>query len=276
MGRIFSWEEIIEGKIPRSVDFKIAGQRVEVEICTNDKIVGALFFGSILRNDLTVQSDIDVLILYRGNIIKDLRELVFMAKLQFVPLQIIPLKVKIANRGIHTFNEGEFFSHLQWAAENGGVVKANPLRFIRIRKTEPKRVLERTFQVILGQTMRGICELSYYEGEKRMILLSKLLEAPMHIVRAVIWYKGAKNPAETNEKTIKFYCKIVKKKKLIELLQEILGVQKEYSEILERILKQKDRRPYEKKYEAILKKIEKTLEKVPTFIEANALLFFNK
>lgn len=281
LGRVFSWEEIIEGKVPTRQDFQVIKEVVREKLINNKKVVGALFLGSILRGDFSERSDIDVLVLHDENIFSDLTELITFAKKKFVPLQIIPVDIAMARQGIHTLSEGNFIEHLKWAAENGGVIKENPLKFIKIEEIEPKIVLMTTFRVISKAVAKSICELSLYEGEKKMILLAKLLEAPMHIVTQVIWYKRKENPEVVREKVIESYFEIVRDEKVIRLLQEILNIDKEYSEILKRIRKQENIKPfsklenikpYEVEYKLTLRKIEEIAPKIFEFVKSNTLI----
>jgi predicted nucleotidyltransferase len=273
LGRIFSWEEIIEGKVPTRQDFQMVKKVVREKLINNKKVIGALFIGSILRGDFNERSDVDVLVLHRGDVFPDLRELVSLAKKKFVPLQIIPVEIEMARLGIHTLSEGNFIEHLKWAARNSGIIKENPLKFIKIEKIEPKTVLMTTFGVISKAVAKSICELSLYEGEKKMILLGKLLEAPMHIVTQIIWYKRKENPEVVKKKVIESYCETVRDEKAIRLLWEIISVEEEYSKTLKRILRRKNKKPYEAEYKLILRKIEEIAPQIFEFIKTNILIF---
>jgi predicted nucleotidyltransferase len=278
LGRIFSWEEIIKEKVPSLKDFHTVLEFLVGELINNEKVVGALLLGSIIRGDFTTTSDIDVLVLFRGQIFPDLKRLVCIAKRRNVPLQIIPIELETVRLGIHNLAEGDFWAHLEWAAKNGGMVKENPLSYIKTKRIEPRLVLEKTYKVILNNVSRSICELSLYEGEKKRIILSKLLEAPMHIIRAVIWYRygGRENPAEIEEKAIDLYWQIVQDDKLGQLLTEILGVKNDYSDLLKKILKLKDKKPWKREYEDMLQKVEAIAPKIFEFVRSNIVLFTSK
>lgn len=273
MGRIFSWKEIVEGKVPTILDFDIVSGTTRDRLTENDRVIGGLFLGSVLRGDFTNRSDVDVLVVYKEDLFYELAELISLAKKHCVPLQIIPLEIEIAKRGIHTLNEGNFLSHLEWAARNGGIIKENPLRFIKSTRNRPEIVLRNTFKVISTNVAKSIGELYFYEGEKKMILLAKLLEAPMHIVRQIVWYKGKENPEESEEKAIQFYLETVEDPLLTQLLREILSLDERYSEILEEILSKDSKGCYKRRYNDFLHRIENTCPKILIFVERNALLF---
>ena len=96
MGRIFSWEEIEQGKVPRLESFKEVTQKLRKELASNRKVVAALLCGSALRGDYSMRSDIDCFVIYSdGVVFSDLRKLVAYAKRLSVPLEMIPVNIRM-------------------------------------------------------------------------------------------------------------------------------------------------------------------------------------
>lgn len=64
MGRIFTWDEISNLKVPKTMDFQNVVKLLREEISREPTIVSAVIFGSVLRGDFNCRSDIDCLVIY--------------------------------------------------------------------------------------------------------------------------------------------------------------------------------------------------------------------
>jgi len=258
MGRIFSWEEIEHGKIPELKSFREVVEKVRKELAFNEKVETAILCGSALRDDLSITSDIDCVVIYNDEtVFLALKGLIAYAKALYVPLEIIPIDIRMIKMGIHSLN-GSFLQHLKRVAKEGGIIKGDPI--LIFRPTEDNRTnsytkLRDTFEEISSKLNRALCELSRFEGEKRIFNLGKILEAPMDIVRQIIWAQEIPIINESKEEVLKAFWTIADKTSK-KLLVKVLEVDEEYSELLEKILKQSAPGPYKDEYIGILKKIE--------------------
>jgi len=277
VGRIFSLEEITERKIPKLESFTQVIQKLGKELATNKRVDAALLYGSALWRDFSIRSDLDCLVIYNDSaIFSDLKELITSAKKLFVPLEIVAIDQEMAKIGISSFGQGSFIHHLKRATKEGGVIKGDPFSVLRIRESDRGEILKRTIAIILTKLHKALCELSRFNGEKRIILLGKILSAPMNIVRTAVWAKGISIPDESKKEVLRAYLGVADETSR-SLLTSILRIDEEYSEMLERILKQHNPDLYKEEYAEMLRKIEEIGQNdILEFIRHNARLISRK
>ena len=273
MGRIFSWEEIEQGKVPRLESFKEVTQKLRKELASNKKVVVALLCGSALRGDYSIRSDIDCFVIYSdGVVFSDLRKLVAYAKRLSVPLEMIPVNIRMVGIDFYLLKETSFLHHLEWAAKQGGIVKGETFSILKIMETDRKEMLKSTVTTISTKLHRALCELSRFEGEKRIFNLGKILEAPIQMVREIVWARKIPIPSQGKEEVLKAYWTIADEKSR-HLLDEVVRVDKEYSATLEKVSRQPDPAPYKEEYTRILGRIEEIGQnEILEFVVHNAQL----
>jgi predicted nucleotidyltransferase len=277
MGRVFSLEEIKEKKVPEIESFEIVIEKAREKLSNDRNVIGAVHCGSTLpqRNDFSVRSDIDLFVLYNDErIFSTIQEIILFAKNLFVPVDFMPLDIKMAKMNIHPFNDDYFSSHVKWAAKHGGAIKRNPFEVLEIKETNPEIVLKAFFTVITKNLERSICELLRFDGEKKYILLGKILEAPIKMVGYILYSEGKSAFSWQKQEIIKDYLANVGNSHLIEILQELIKVDRDYTEILNKISQSPhiDSRD-QKTYKEMLYWIERNATpKVMEFIKDNAVL----
>ena len=272
LGRIFSWEEIEQGKIPKLESFTEIANIIRKDLLPNEKVEAALLCGSVLREDFSLRSDVDCIVIYNDiAVISDLRRLITIAKTEFVPVEMIPIDVRMVEAGIHTLS-GSFLQHLQRAAKEGGTIKGDLLSILKIAENDPREKLKETFGIVSQKLNRALCELSRFEKEKRIFNLGKILEAPVEIVRSIVWAKRLSIVNESKGEVLRAYWTIADKRSK-NLLEKVLEVGEEYSAVLEKVLQLSDPVPYKEEYTEILGRIEELGQnEILEFIVHNAQL----
>ena len=64
MGKVFTWDEINSKKIPQVDSFHKVSSEIREILLPEKSIVTALLFGSVVRGDFNIRSDIDCVIIY--------------------------------------------------------------------------------------------------------------------------------------------------------------------------------------------------------------------
>lgn len=130
MGRIFTWNEVSQGRIPRTEAFIIVMRSVERIIrrfgeegwMDEDELVG--WYGSSTRPEtLNLRSDLDLIWvthhpdgLPQEEVIASIRET---ARRQRVPIEILLLPTIVATTPAAAFDPG-LMDHIRWALTHGG------------------------------------------------------------------------------------------------------------------------------------------------------------
>lgn len=189
MGKVFTKTEFEMGNIPRHEAFGAVGAIVRQEMLSSPAVTAGLIYGSFLRGDYSVRSDIDVVVLYpyeqHGAVVALQQHLQSVAQTRFIPIRIIAVDVDLVRHGDHMFFP-MYHEHLRMAAASGGVVKDDPNNFI-----QPKAMTYRVeAQGYLTQKSNGfdrVTELFPLATEERVaVALSKALSFSVHTARKML------------------------------------------------------------------------------------------
>ncbi|MFH1427045.1 MAG: nucleotidyltransferase domain-containing protein [Patescibacteria group bacterium] len=274
MGKVFSWYEIIEHKVPELQNFPKVTDRANLLITGCQAIIGAIIYGSILRNDHSRRSDIDGIILFKGKMrleaMKILQEIDYYTNKLHVPLEFIPIDDRLADTSMHSI-ELSFYNHLSWAAKNGGVVKFNPLPFISFNKANINEELKNYLRYKnsrLYKAWPSLCQMQQRHYE----FMQKILEAPIYIARKMLRWRNV-DLNDDSKKVIKnLYPRYFPHIDLITCFKQVNSIDDEYTEILS----QQTKNPNEKKYAKTLEKIKSVIPAVFDFILLNMLIIEGK
>ncbi len=190
MGKVFSWEEIASGKIPKLEDFGIILGLIVSELERCNEIIGGVICGSVIRGDHNIRSDVDCLVVHSGqNILKIiglLQELNRFAKRLYVPVEFIPVDIRVA----HTPTvEMSFGMHLDWSARNGGCIKTNPIPMLSF-DLDMGQELQNYVRLKLNKLTKRWIKYPEASSEQRFHFLQKILEAPIYIARKIVRWQG--------------------------------------------------------------------------------------
>ncbi len=109
MGLPYSWDAVVNGRVPNLVDFRVVGSRV-LEALGNETFVvkSAAIFGSLPRGDFNRRSDIDLLIVVHNGKVPPARALVNNLRVEawqdyHIPLSAHIVESREAWQGRHPF-----------------------------------------------------------------------------------------------------------------------------------------------------------------------------
>lgn len=190
MGKVFTWEEINNGMIPRLSSF----EQVVVEIRSRLKdspLIGGVICGSVSYGCHNVRSDIDCLVLYpeeaKAEMVRILLGLTEFADELYVPIDFIQITPELATTNMQGIVPS-MLQHMEISASNGGLIKANPFENMELLR------LDNRAEAInwTRQKVRKLDEgaVHHYNDTKEANFLQKLLEAPIHGTRKLLLTRG--------------------------------------------------------------------------------------
>ncbi len=198
MGRVFSFEEIHHGKVPRIESFGDVREFVSVTFGAQAGILAASICGTVASGRIGIRSDFDIVAVYASDaqksVFKTARNATEHAAQLFVPLEVILVRDDEAARGDHTISRS-FADHLGTCENAGCAIKKSGAgqtvcgllkleesadRFAEVREYSLRKVGSLRKRHVRGGTLS--------EGE-RLRHLQKLLEAPVHVARKFLWAK---------------------------------------------------------------------------------------
>src|SRR3989338_5394839 len=132
--RIFSVDDFVAGRIPKKENFRPAIDQFEQDCVLpyiGTEVYGALLYGSANRDDFTIASDVDYLIILRdGGSEERIRNAVARASEErevLMQTRVIPFED--AQNGLHGIDKG-FYEHLERSASTYGFRGLNPLEVL--------------------------------------------------------------------------------------------------------------------------------------------------
>jgi len=268
MGKVFSWNEIEEGKIPAINDFHIVCEKMKLKFSEMREIVGAAICGSILNEGIDIRSDIDAVIVYsessRSIVIKAMQSLSLVAQELNVPIELVLISDGQARRSGHGIDRS-FWEHLEHSVENNGVIKINPQELIETKDTvlrDTKYCIARKGSVLEKRWARASIE-----DAGRYHFLEKLLSAPVYVARKVLRCHNSdllKN-GDSKKKVLEAYSNLFGDNPMVRLLHELVAFDKVYTEHLKMQIKE----PQNKLYVKMLEEIEEQAPNVLLFLQEN-------
>lgn len=232
MGQVFTLEDILRKRIPTfdSFDDVITGLRYVLQAV--DSISGAILFGSVLRREHTVRSDIDCFVLYDHE--REIEATVYMqaallsAFEMHVPLSFIPCDTLIASTRMHHVGTS-FMAHLQRSIEAGGLLKGNPLECIA--PSIPVRdELESYLRMKMYKLQQAWTRADTFSPESEATYLKKLTEAPVHVARKVL---AILEPLEGDSKSfIKARYRELMPEELADQLDGLIQMDEDYTQLI--------------------------------------------
>lgn len=190
MGRVFTFDEIQTDTIPRRRDFPVLVDIIRDELGQSLIVPGAVIYGSVLRGDYSIRSDVDVLMLYepgREGEIVDLQQwLQDKAKSLAIPLQLIAVDADMAKAGDHRLPP-MCLEHLGRAASHG-FIKKNPLDYIQPLPITYHRDLQQYLTGKRDAFNHALGCLRVMSEERRADVLGKALSFPVYVARKMLQY----------------------------------------------------------------------------------------
>jgi predicted nucleotidyltransferase len=187
MGKIFSYSEIEEGRVPTSSDFSLAKDLAFSALTTSiDKgeVRGAAVFGSVAKGTPSERSDFDLLMITQEEKSLDAVVEAFDLIYQRTNVGIEPIIIPdaLARRGFHTM-DASFYIHLQKTLNDENVVGTNPLDIMVPFDLSLTKVHEQYLIQKLRRLREGIFTHSQADEYR---VLQRALEAPINTGRRTL------------------------------------------------------------------------------------------
>ena len=231
MGKVFSWQEIEEGKIPQPQDFTIIVKKIRQELEATDGVIGGILCGSILWNSCNQRSDIDCVVVYdpekRREVVEILRGINQTAANLHVPAELIPLDLHIAGTPLHHIGLS-FAVHLRYATGNGGLIKENPLPLFVFDDASVVEDVRGYLRNKLRRLEKGVSALPTMEVVELHRFLQKVLEAPVHVARKILWWQKVETPDDAKRTVMRHYPDIANTQER-ELFAKITAADSQYT-----------------------------------------------
>lgn len=259
MGKVYSWEKIEGGNIPKIEQFLVAKRMILdnlPELIPND-IYGAKVFGSVAKDSPSIRSDFDLLVVFNSELgIRKLNNLVQeVDKKTNVEVEPLILSVQQASEGLHTIDPN-FYKHFKGIPNEGNLVGNNPLNKIR-----PLEENEMDFCMnYIRQKIRRLNQGHFEVTEVKLLnLLLRVLESPVAVSRKVLSVLQSKGKFKTDKNDDGKKSVIKNFDKLMNDLEidpsdfyKLISKDKEYTLFLEETLNQKHS---QKEYQQFLNEI---------------------
>lgn len=211
MGKIFTWREVAARRIPMAVSFPAVVDKIKEEMDRSPGVLGAILCGSVLSGTHNLRSDIDCFYVYepasRHDVIGMAQKVSRFAFQLHVPVDFAPLAADIALTRVSHIGVS-FAVHLQYAIEHGGMIRNNPLPLIRINETNPTLDVAVYLRHKLHGLEKRLCKLSAMRDYALCMFLQKVLEAPMHVARKMLFLHQVKMTDDSKRSVLLHYKKI--------------------------------------------------------------------
>lgn len=191
MGRVFSYDEIVDGHVPTPLDFKNATAFISGELSMlvdAGEVVGGLFYGSVAKGTASPRSDIDLLVITRDHAIPyNLAEMAWKSRAETdVPLEIEAIPQDLAAIGSHTIDAG-FFHHLQDCASEDTIIGLDPRTILKIRREIQSEIHTDYIDAKLRRLREGFFTSNPAEQRK---ILQRAFEVPIAVARRTLIAMG--------------------------------------------------------------------------------------
>ncbi|MFA6503080.1 MAG: nucleotidyltransferase domain-containing protein [Candidatus Paceibacterota bacterium] len=267
MGKVFTWKEVVRKRVPQPEDFREVIADARRTFGGEDSIVGAAAFGSVIRGDFTLRSDVDCFVLYdhtkESEAFKVLQSVTAAANAHRVPLTCIPCDTLLAATYMHHIGSS-LREHLSTSMRIGGLLKGEPLRHIAGVRSNEKEV-EEYLRFKLYGLQEAFTQVQTFSEERFASYLKKMLEAPMHVARKVLAHRGLLH-GDSKQEVLASYVQCMERA-LADQLEGFVALDALYTTELFRQLEH----PNESDYRAFLNMLLSHSGKVIAFIHANAM-----
>lgn len=250
---VFSWNEIECGKIPQPSDFTTVISRIRQDLGATDGVVGAILYGSVFWNGYNQRSDIDCVVVYdptkRHEIVQVLRSINRIATDLHVPAELIPIDSHTARTPLHHINLS-LAVHLRYATENGGLIKTNPLPLFTFDDASILEDVRGYLRNKLRRLEKGMSAFPTMEDAELHRFLQKVLEAPVHVARKILWWQKAETPDDTKRTVMRYYPNIASAQER-KLFANVTAADNQYTTELLAQLQNPDKNRYFQSIEAV-------------------------
>lgn len=192
MGKVFTWDAIQDGRIPKKESFQFIADALRETLSGEPSIVSALLFGSVVRGDFNIRSDIDCAVIYQVEeeewAMSAMHEVSQLALTFHVPINFTPCDTVVAGTPFHHLHRS-FVQHLQTSIDAGGLIKGNFVDLLA--PTIPaEQEIESYIKMKMYSMQESLAQMTTFSEERFAAFLKKALEAPTHVARKMLIYEG--------------------------------------------------------------------------------------
>lgn len=245
MGRVFSYEEIRQNRVPKAEDFKSAKEITANYLLALHKegdIVGAQFIGSVAKGVPTRRSDLDVVIITNGSFaMRRIKDHGVLIKNAFhIPFEPIAIPHDLAGSGEHTIDV-EFFQHVKEVATPDNVIGSAPIESLNSRKV-PFFAIHHDYLIA---KLRRLREGYNASGESEFLkIIQRAFESPISVGRRTLISLGIPlvHPKtgisdDGKESVSHVFMNHFGASSIGSFFQKLLEFDREYSDLLEEALR---------------------------------------
>lgn len=237
------------------------------ELSIEPAVVSALLFGSVVRGDFNIRSDIDCVVIYTTGqetwAMEAMHKIARMAHALYVPINFTPCDTVLATTRLHHLGMS-FVRHLQTAIDAGGLIKGNLLDLLA--PTMPvEQEIESYIKMKMYSMQAALAQMASFNEEELVRFFRKALEASTHVARKMLIYENTLCGDSKREVQAQ-YCEIMPKV-LSEQFDYLLEVDDLYSwELGFQVDK-----PNQYTYTKILSRLQHEIPRVLGFLRSNIL-----
>ncbi|MDP2651275.1 MAG: nucleotidyltransferase domain-containing protein [bacterium] len=246
MSKVFAWHEIwpiTRRAIPSIEDFHQTARDIREKLAQDGSIIGGILYGSAIWSTYSRRSDIDCIVLYwsekRDSAFKTFREVSVLASDYDVPIDLYFVDTEIASASMHRITLS-LTKHLEYAVNHGGLVRENPLPYLSFKPTSDEEEVVSYLSHKLGRLEREFAKISTIrmKGPEFYRFLQKVLEAPIHIARKMLWLEGVEMEDDSKDSVLHYYPSIASEREL-NLLKLVVKADRNYTRVLQSVLDEK-------------------------------------
>ncbi len=274
--RIFSIDDFVKDRLPRREDFRLAIDQFEAECVLpylGTKVYGTLLYGSANRDDFSIASDVDYLMVVFTSemyeIVRNATKKAFDEKNILISARVVTLTD--AQEGMHAVDK-DFLGHLRPSAERYKWKGNNPLDVLAddgISLLQATRLTVNRYskRLVMGYTSPTGSEAEYLD------FLKSILEKPWHTMRAMLQYKGITLENDSKSELVRQYKELGMDARIVEDIIFIQNLGRKYLDHL-KMRQQQEKEPafYREAHQRMLGEIQAAYCVALRFIDANKSL----
>lgn len=267
MGQVFTWDAVRLGQIPKKESFRVVENLTRVMLSVEPAVVSALLFGSVIRGDSSIRSDVDCVVVYKTDqehaAMKVMNTIDRMAHALHVPVNFTPCDTVLAGTRLHHLGVS-FVRHLQASIDAGGLIKGEFLGLLA-PTISPEQEIESYIKMKMYSMQESLAGAPSFSDERMALFLKKGLEATTHVARKMLIYESVLQGDSKRE--IQKRYKEVMPKELADMLDFLLELDLYYSMELDVQV----RHPNLDNYKRVLSQLFDAMPLVLTFLRANII-----
>lgn len=268
MGKVFTFDEITNGEIPKISDFKVVEKKIRSGL-ESAPVLGAILCGSILGEDYSIRSDIDCVVVYNpqkiNEVMRFIWELQSFAHVLHIPVEFILVDTEIARTKCLPIDY-LFNWHLRQAIAQGGQIKMDSNSLFSFFDKSGERENQEYLKYKLEKIIKGIASLSVMRKDELHRFIQKVLEAPVQIARKKLQMLRIAMNDDSKRNVIEAYPEIAKSPEL-KIFNKIVAADENYTKELHSEIQN----PNEEKYIRVIENLSILAWDTLEFVRLHAL-----